>query len=209
MFRNSIAAVLLSSLIATTAQGVAAQDVRITTFKTNSTYSLNGADITVTRTQDLNATLPPQFARTARACPPDCIQPMRAADGVETFGELELLDFFENRVTDGTGLVLDVRDTDAFAAGAIPGAINVPVATLVPENHFRNGIFRDLGAVDTNSETRDFSGAMALTLYSGGVWSDTAPTAIDNLLEAGYPPEKLFYFRGGMQAWQHVGLTVQ
>lgn len=48
---------------------------------------------------------------------------------------------------------------------------------------------------------------MALTFYSGGVWSSDAPAAIGHLLTAGYPPEKLFYYRGGMQAWLHIGLS--
>ena len=29
-----------------------------------------------------------------------------------------------------------------------------------------------------------------------------------SLLKMGYPPEKLKYYRGGMQAWTSLGLTV-
>jgi hypothetical protein len=40
------------------------------------------------------------------------------------------------------------------------------------------------------------------------VWSNDAPNAIGHLLAAGHPANKLFYYRGGMQAWAHVGLTI-
>jgi hypothetical protein len=46
-----------------------------------------------------------------------------------------------------------------------------------------------------------------MALFSGGVWSNDAPNAIGHLLRAGYPANKLFYYRGGMQAWAHVGLA--
>ncbi|MGD8570515.1 MAG: rhodanese-like domain-containing protein, partial [Gammaproteobacteria bacterium] len=35
-----------------------------------------------------------------------------------------------------------------------------------------------------------------------------SPTAIKNLLALGYPAEKIYYYRGGMQAWQSLGMTV-
>jgi hypothetical protein len=28
------------------------------------------------------------------------------------------------------------------------------------------------------------------------------------MIEAGYPAEKIFYYRGGMQMWRMLGLTV-
>lgn len=83
--------------------------MRITTFKDDSTFSLNGQSFTVTRDQNVNATIPIEFSFTSRACPPNCIQPMIAATGVATHGELEVLGFLETKVSDGAGLLLDVR----------------------------------------------------------------------------------------------------
>jgi hypothetical protein len=138
----------LAFLACVQAVGIAAQaqDVRITTFKRESVYTLNGLTFTVTRNQNMNATLQGEFARTSRACPLDCIQPMRIADGVATLGELELLDFLEDRVTGGTGLLLDTRVPAEFATGSIPGGVNVSVATLDPENRFRDDILRAWGS---------------------------------------------------------------
>jgi hypothetical protein len=90
-----------------------------------------------------------EFARTSRACPLDCIQPMHIADGITTLGDLELLDFLANR--------------------------------------FRDDILRALGAVAQVDGSLDFTNALALTLYSGGVWSNDAPNAIRHLMAAGYP----------------------
>ena len=191
------------------AHAAVAQDVRISTFKTESTFTLNGQTFTISRNQDQTATLQGDFARTSRACPPDCIQPIIIAEGVMTIGEIEVMRYLESTVTDGTGLLLDTRGPEDFASGAIPGAVNVPAATLHEENRFRNDILRALGATSGGDGTLDFSSAMNLAVYSGGVWSGDAPQAVKNLLAAGYPPEKLFYYRGGMQAWMHVGLTVQ
>lgn len=204
--RNWIVAATTAALIGTAAS---AQDVRITTFQDAVTFTLNGQTYTIARTQDPAATLTGDFARTARACPPDCLQPMTAAEGVATVGELELLSFLENAVSDGDGLLIDARMPDDHTTGAIPGAVNVPHMTLAADNRYRDDILQALGAVPGDDSALDFSNAMSLMIFSGGVWSGDAPTAIDHLVAAGYPPGKLFYYRGGMQAWVQVGLTVQ
>jgi rhodanese-related sulfurtransferase len=111
-------------------------------------------------------------------------------------------------VTGGTGLLLETRMPAESAKGSIPDGVNVPVATLDPENRFRDDILRALGPVAQVDGSLDFTNAMAETLYSGGVWSNDAPNAIGHLMAAGYPANKLFYYRGGMQAWAHVGLTI-
>lgn len=186
-----------------------AQDVRITTFKDDSTFTLNGRAFTVTRIQNTANVLTGEFALTSRACPPNCLQPMILSDGVATFGELEVMEFLEDMVSSGRGLLLDSRAAADFGRGSIPGAVNVPFMTLDVENQYRADILRALGAVPSQNGSLDFDNAMSLTLFSGGVWSADAPRAVSNLLAAGYPPEKIFYYRGGLQAWMHVGLTVQ
>ncbi len=204
---KAAAVAFMASLMAV-GSAVQAQDVRITTFRADSTFTLNGQTFTVTRDQNTRAVVQGDYALTSRPCPSNCIQPMIVANGVETLGELEVLDFLEERVTGGVGLLLDTRAPTDFATGSIPGSVNVPVTTLAADNRFRGDILRALGAIPQVDGSLDFSGAMTLALYSGGVWSDDAPAAIRHLLEAGYPANKLFYYRGGMQAWAHVGLTI-
>jgi len=202
---KSATVMCLCAMVATVAQ---AQDVRITTFKKSSTFSLNGEAFTVIRNPDVNAVITGDFARTSRPCPTDCIQPMVAATGVATLAELEVLAFLENTVTEGRGLLVDARTPENYSTGAIPGSVNIPTLTLSAENRFRADILRALGATDRADGTLDFTNAMDLTFYSGGSWSADAPRAITQMIEAGYPPSKLFYYRGGMQAWLSVGLSI-
>jgi hypothetical protein len=54
-------------------------------------------------------------------------------------------------------------------------------------NRFRDDILRALGAVAQVDGSLDFTNALALTLYSGGVWSNDAPNAVRHLMAAGYP----------------------
>ena len=184
-----------------------AQDVRITDSQANATFSLNGQTFTISRIQDQSHRLSGEFARTSRACPPACIQPMRAARGVATMGELEVMDFLKANVSTSTGLLVDARLPADFAGGAIPGAVNVPTETLAPGNPYRPDILRALGARDVAGGQFDFSGALELMVYGDGPWSDTARLMIRNLLDAGYPPEKITYYRAGMQGWVSFGLT--
>lgn len=184
-----------------------AQDVRITEDMPEVSIRLNGQVVTIGRVQDQDNRLTGDFTRTSRACPPFCIHPMSAAPGVETLGELEVIAFLQDRVANGTGLLIDSRLPDFHAMGTIPGAVNVPFATLEASNPYRNDILRALGAVDLGDRL-DFTNALDLVLFCNGPWCDQSPRAIRNLLAAGYPAERIGYYRGGMQAWLSVGLTV-
>ncbi len=185
----------------------AAEEVRIAPEKVESSFTLNGRTFTIGRIQDQDHFLTDYFARTSRPCPPFCIQPMGVAEGVATIGELELIGFLEEVAAAEHGLLIDSRLPEWFARGAIPGAVNVPFSTLDPENPYRDDILRALGATGP-SGALDFSGALELTLYSNGAWSGQAPAAIRHLIASGYPPEKLRYYRGGVQAWAQLGLTL-
>ena len=61
---------------------------------------------------------------------------------------------------------------------------------------------------DLKNDTWDFTNAKKLVLWCNGMWCGQSPRAIKGLLGQGYPAHKLFYYRGGMQAWQSLGLTV-
>ena len=55
----------------------------------------------------------------------------------------------------------------------------------------------------------NFSAALDLALFCNGPWCYQSPRAIRNLLDVGYPADKLRYYRGGMQDWLILGLTVE
>ena len=185
-----------------------AEDVRITADIAAKQIVLNGQTINIGRIQNKANVLTGEFTKTSRACPPFCIHPISAGAGVETLGEIEVLAFLENNVAQGTGLLIDSRVPEWFAKGTIPGAVNVPFTTLEPTNPYRDEILKALGGVKTASGW-DFSAALDLAMFCNGPWCDQSPRAIRNLTEAGYPPEKLRYYRGGMQLWLLLGLSVQ
>lgn len=185
----------------------AAQDVRITPDILQQNFMLNGEQITIERIQDTAHQLEGAFTKTSRPCPPFCIHPISAAPGVETIGELELMEFLKSDVAAGRGLLIDTRLPVMFDKGTIPGSVNVPFSTLDADNPFRDEILMALGARNTG-DSWDFSQAMTLGLFCNGPWCDQSPRAIRNLTSAGYPTEKLLYYRGGMQLWMLLGLTV-
>lgn len=181
--------------------------VGITAGELSRQFTINGQSYEISRNQDNAATLTGEFAKTSRACPPFCVHPMSSGAGVETIGEIEVLDFLSGVVAQGQGLLIDSRVPEWFQKGTIPGAINVPFATLEPTNPYRDEILKALGARQVGSGW-DFSAALDLALFCNGPWCDQSPRAIRNLLDVGYPADKLRYYRGGMQDWLILGLTV-
>jgi hypothetical protein len=57
-----------------------------------------GRLVRIRRESDNLNQIDPDFAMTSRPCPPYCVQPMHLAPGVETIGELELLEYLR-RIT--------------------------------------------------------------------------------------------------------------
>ena len=199
--------ILAAAIACLTAHSVAAQDVGIRAGVAEVSFTLNGQSYTVTRSQDTSATLTGEFARTSRPCPDFCIQPMIAADGVATIGELEVLEFLTTSGAAGTGLLVDARLPDWFAKGTLPAAVNVPFAALDPENPYQTDILRALGAAG-DAVPLDFSAARDLVIYGNGPWDEQGTRAIRYLIAAGYPADKIQSYRGGVQAWAHLGLTL-
>ncbi|MBV2359198.1 rhodanese-like domain-containing protein [Thalassococcus sp. CAU 1522] len=167
----------------------AADPGRISDNRLDARFDLSGQTITITR----------DGAR----CPPACVQPIQAAQGIATLGELELLDFLEDAVSAGRGLLVDARRPDGFAAATLPGAVNVPAETLDSANPYRDDLLAALGARDGD----DFSDAFDLAVFAGGPDDPASTMALRHLLDAGYPANKLTYYRGGMSSWMSLGLT--
>jgi rhodanese-related sulfurtransferase len=206
--RDARLGVLACAVLAILPVKAMAQTVAVTEDLPQVEVVVAGQSIVIARNQDEAAVLTGDFAKTSRACPPFCVQPMQPVSGVQTIGELELIAFLQDQVAAGTGVLVDARLPEWFAKGSIPGAVNLPFATLASDNPFRNDILMALGATPLGGDTFDFSGAAELTLFCNGAWSDQAMRGLRALRAAGYPPEKLRYYRGGMQDWQMLGLTV-
>lgn len=185
--------------------------------------------IRVQRIQDQSNVLTGGYTKTSRKCPPFCIQPLHVAPGVATVGELELMDFIDKKYESGKGVVVDARTPSWYEKGTIPSSINIPFTNFdadksdeehgaalaklgVVKKGAEGGSFLDsikgmFGGETTNSKW-DFSNAKEVLLWCNGMWCGQSPRAIKGLLALGFPPEKIFYYRGGMQAWESLGLTV-
>jgi len=193
----------------------------------------DGKIIRIIRIQDQDNVLTGGFTKTSRKCPPYCIRPMKIADGVQTYGELEVLDFIDNRVNNGTGVIIDARLESWHLKGTIPGSINIPFTVFddtknklvlnaalsklgvrkKSKQSFITSVWESLQRLIKNNGSAqqnywDYSEAKQVLLWCNGAWCGQSPRAIASLVKLGYPPEKLFYYRGGMQSWAMLGLTV-
>ncbi len=172
-----------------------------------------GRPVLIRRATDSAATLRADYAATARPCPPYCIQPMQLHAGVETLGELELLDCLACiRQGELNLLVVDSRTDDWYAKGTIPGAVNMPFAqNMAGEATDLPGLTAALieyCGVRTHAGVLDFRNATTLAIFCNGPWCGQTPNYIRTLLALGYPPDRLKWYRGGMQDWCLLGLTV-
>ncbi|MCG8047689.1 MAG: rhodanese-like domain-containing protein [Candidatus Thiodiazotropha endolucinida] len=170
-----------------------------------------GKELMIRRNQDTDALLEFDFARISRPCPPFCAQPIQVTDGVNTIGEVELIAFMKTALNEGSGLLIDARTPDWHERGTIPGSINVPFTHLNPDQGADEITLEEsliLFGATMKGKNRNFTEAKTLVLWCNGPWCGQSPTAIRGLLSIGYPAEKLYYYRGGMQLWQVFGLPV-
>jgi rhodanese-related sulfurtransferase len=171
-----------------------------------------GKPVLIERNPDTENTIEPDFALTSRPCPPFCIQPMHLAPGVETIGELELIDALRAMSAGNTGiLVIDSRDGDwPQRAGIIPGATVIPWDLLFPARNDPEkiaAILEERFGARRDGPLWSFAQAKTLVFYCNGPWCGQSPTNIKTLLVLGYPANKIKWYRGGIQEWKALGLT--
>jgi len=214
------------ALTATTAQ---AKPVGITPKLMSVKVKHNGHDVEIKRNQDNGAVVIPAFAKTSRPCPPFCIQPMSLGKGIQTIGEVEVINYAKKMSDGDKNIVLvDSRTPDWVAKGTIPSAVNVSWVELTPKKgattegimkvmaeKFGVTVAKGMDDVDVDeaiaggdtSKVFDFSKAKTLVMFCNGMWCGQSPASIAALRKFGYPADKIKYFRGGMQTWQVLGLT--
>ncbi|MZR14939.1 rhodanese-like domain-containing protein [Maritimibacter sp. DP07] len=189
----------LLTVAAATIVGIAqAEPVGITKDMMSVEVQTPDGPVEISRVQDNEAVIEGEFAKIARPCPVFCIQPIIPAEGVTPIGELEVLEF----LNDPAVVVVDGRVPRDFAGGAIPGAVNIPYTEAADR-------LGELGCEpDFDGWICDGEDVKSVALYCNGPWCGQSPTAARRMIEAGYPADKIYYYRGGMQNWRMLGLTV-
>jgi rhodanese-related sulfurtransferase len=204
----------MTAILITSAR-VNAQDnilVRITRDLPSLDVMHNGKMVTIMRNQDENHTVNPLYAKTSRKCPPFCIQPAKLAPGVDTIGEVEMIDYLAHVSAGESGiLVVDSRTPDWVKRSTIPGSVNIPWTSLSLDEGAKpeevRKILEDRFGAQYQDGLWDFADAKTLVLFCNGIWCGQSPNNIMNLLKYGYPEHKLKWYRGGMQDWEILGLT--
>jgi rhodanese-related sulfurtransferase len=109
------------------------------------------------------------------------VQPIELEPGVRTIGECELIEHLERGLQ-----VIDTRRDRFLERGTIPGAKTIP----------HDEIVEHLDELDDTAPT---------VFYCNGPQCAATPDAIRRLLDAGYPPRSILYYRGGIHDWMTLG----
>lgn len=202
MFRSSA---LIASVLAVAATVAGAQE-HLTQAKAS--FIFNGERIKISRDNPQAAQFAMRFATAPGGCGAPCIAPMQVARGVPTLDETAVLAFLVEQVAGNVGLMVDARLPQDRAMGFIPGTVSLPHATVAETNSFRDDILKALGARAFEG-VYNFADARELLIYDHGPSSDDAGHLVRNLLAAGYPIDKIKYYRGGMQVWSVLGFSIE
>ncbi len=188
------------------AEEIETKKVMITSNLFSLDIKYNDKTATIMRNQDKKNEIVPFYRKTARGT----IQAMHPfkPHAVETLGEAEVIDYIKQMNAGNESIILIDSRTPAWVkrSGMIPSAVNVSF-TKFKDTTETLEIMEDMFDVITG-ETFDFSHAKTLVMYCNGNWCGQSPTAIRKLLAMGYPAAKIKYYRGGMQSWTALGLTV-
>ena len=122
------------------------------------------------------------------------ISPMKFSDKVETYGEVEVLDFIEKAKDDKNMLLVDSRTEDWFFHETIPSAVNIPYIYMKQSQY--------------PDELNEYlENAKTVLMFCNGAWCGQSPEAMKALTAIGYPEEKLKWYRDGIQGWLSLGFT--
>ncbi len=170
---------------------------------------VNGENVRIERIQDLKHKLKNSYTKTSRPTPPFNIQLFTPIEGVKTVTELDVIYFIKDKLSENEGMLIDARMPKWYEKGTIPGALNVPFSIFAGEgkNPYVDQIFTIFGA-DLEEDGWHFDDAQTLLVFDNGPWCQQGVTAMKHLIKLGYPKEKILYYRGGMQFWEILGLTV-
>jgi len=145
------------------------------------------------------------------SCPPFCIEPMKI-NGVTTVAELETLEFIKDLKAKKAQLLIDVRENIVYKKSTIPGSINLPLSMLYDNSPYKEEVLKLFGAKKSSVKSTKikwyFKHPQELLIFGQSATTNEASRAIKMLLKFGYPSSKILYYRGGVESWEALGLTL-
>lgn len=166
---------------------------------------INGEKIHISRIQNTNNKLRNEYTLTSRISPPFEIQPYIVMKGIKTISELDVFDFIQQEVPKGH-MFIDARLSQMYNKSSIPAATNIAFTEFTANKVTQT--LKRLG-VSYSDNTYNFTQAKKLLIFDNGPWCPQATKEIHSLVALGYPLDKILYYRGGMQYWNILGLTVK
>jgi rhodanese-related sulfurtransferase len=123
------------------------------------------------------------------------LQPITPVPGVSPMAELEVLD----ALNDPAFIVVDMRNSEWRRKGTIPGSVSIPFNEVAER-------LKELGCIRRESGW-DCSGASKIVAFCNGPACPQSSIAIRAMIGEGFPPHRIYFYRGGMQDWIVLGLT--
>jgi rhodanese-related sulfurtransferase len=163
-----------------------------------------GKAVKIHRIQNTSNKITGEYAKQYR--PGKDIQPIKIDKNIKTIGEVELLHFLEKKSNNKTGTLIDVRSKKSYKKETIPSSVGIPFEIKNDTNKMKK-VLNIFGVKKLSNGTLDTSKAMDLVVYSHGLWCNQSVEFILKLIKLGYPSNKIFYYRGGIQMWKILGFT--
>ncbi len=174
------------------------------------TVELDDKACVIQRNQTKGNQVHPAYAKTGQGTP----QPIKISSDIETLGEIELIKLMEQASVDDSIMILDTRTENWHRDLRIPCTTNVSYKNFSDNRDDALFYLTEMfGVVEKDDGSLDFGEAKTLVGYCNGYWCGQTPSMFKraqfSLVALGYPEEKLKYYRGGMQAWTSLGLSVE
>lgn len=139
------------------------------------------------------------------------IQPISIDDEIKTVGEIEVLKLLEVLDFEPEKYALvDARKSRWYEMITIPHSVNIPFSDLVEDDDFPKDHVKALKSLNITKGTKgklDFSQAKEIIVFCNGNWCVQSVWMIKALVKLGYPKNKIFWYRGGLQDWVSSGFT--
>jgi len=157
----------------------------------------------------------------ARAVPRECkrsivtslgaTQPIKIDNEIETVGELEILRFLAILEFEPDKYALiDARNPHWYKQMTIPNAINIPYSHMKEDDALFKEYTRALKLLNIKKDKNgklDFSLAKEVIVFCNSNWCVQSVWAVKSLVKMGYPKNKIYWYRGGLQDWVASGFT--